>query len=97
MDGKFKFSAQWRDLAPFVGNGTKFKGGNYLRKYGKLFTVMDGKFKFQVQDGNLEYLFWRFDKHIAFSEKKLPLIISYHIQSGPKAFKLVRIGCAIKQ
>ena len=61
------------------------------------FSIMSGKFKFQIQDRDLEYLFWRFDKHIAFSEKKLPLIISYHIQSGPKAFKLVRIGCAIKQ
>ena len=39
----------------------------------KLFTVMGGKFKFQVQDSDLEYLFWRFDKHIALSEKKLPL------------------------
>ena len=34
---------------------------------------MGGKFKFQVQDSDLEYLFWRFDKHIALSEKKLPL------------------------
>ena len=29
--------------------------------------------KFQTQDSDLEYLFWRFDKHIALSEKKLPL------------------------
>ena len=35
---------------------------------------MGGKFKFQVQDSDLEYLFWRFDKHIALSEKKLPLV-----------------------
>ena len=34
---------------------------------------MGGKFKFQIQDSDLEYLFWRFDKHIALSEKKLPL------------------------
>ena len=40
----------------------------------KLFTVMGGKFKFQVQDSDLEYLFWRFDRHIALSEKKLPLV-----------------------
>ena len=33
---------------------------------------MGGKFKFQVQDSDLEYLFWRFDKRIALSEKKLP-------------------------
>ena len=31
------------------------------------------KFKFQVQDHDLEYLFWIFDKHNALSEKKLPL------------------------
>ena len=36
---------------------------------------MGGKFKFQVQDRDLEYLFWIFDKHIALSESenKLPL------------------------
>ena len=37
-----------------------------------LFTVIGGKFKFQVQDSDLEYIFleiWRFEKHIAFSEK----------------------------
>ena len=41
-----------------------------------LFTDIGGKFKFQVQDRDLEYLFleiWRFEKHIAFSEKKPPL------------------------
>ena len=32
---------------------------------------MGGKFKFQVKDCDLEYLFQRFDKHIAL--KKLPL------------------------
>ena len=36
---------------------------------------MGGKFEFQVQDSDLEYLFWRFDKHIALSEKKLPLAV----------------------
>ena len=30
-------------------------------------------FKFQVQVGILEYLFWRFEKRFARSEKKLPL------------------------
>ena len=34
---------------------------------------MGGKLKFEVQDHDLEYLFWIFDKHIALSEKKLPL------------------------
>ena len=36
---------------------------------------MGGKFKFQVQDNDLEYYFGRFDKHIALSEKKLLLTI----------------------
>ena len=36
----------------------------------KLFTVMGRKFKFQVQDSDLEYLFWRFEKRITLSEKK---------------------------
>ena len=34
---------------------------------------MGGKFK--VQDTDLEYLFWRFDKQFALSEKKLPLVV----------------------
>ena len=29
---------------------------------------MGGKFKFQVQDSDLEYLFWRFEKRITLSE-----------------------------
>ena len=40
---------------------------------------MGGKFKFQVQDSDLEYFFleiWRFEKHIAFSEKKKHLYLS---------------------
>ena len=44
--------------------------------YGKLFTVMGGNFKFQVQDRDLEYFFleiWRFKKQIALSDKKPPL------------------------
>ena len=36
-------------------------------------SVFGGKFKFQVQDSFLEYFFWRFEKHIALSEKKPPL------------------------
>ena len=38
-----------------------------------LFTVIGGKFKFQVQDSDLEWFFleiWRFEKNIALSEKK---------------------------
>ena len=37
---------------------------------------MGGKFKFQVQDSDLEYLFWQCEKHIALFEKKPPLLIS---------------------
>ena len=42
-----------------------------------LFTVIGGKFKFQVLDSDLEYIIleiWRFEKHIALSEKKPPLL-----------------------
>ena len=39
-----------------------------------LFTVIGGKFKFQVQDSDLEYFLGRFEKHIALSEKKPPLM-----------------------
>ena len=38
------------------------------------YTVIGGKFKFQVQDSFLEYFFWRFKKHIALSEKTPPLV-----------------------
>ena len=38
----------------------------------KLFTVIGEKFKFQVQDRDLEYSFWQCEKHIALSEKKPP-------------------------
>ena len=34
---------------------------------------MGGKFKFQVQDSDLEHLFWQCEKHITLSEKKPPL------------------------
>ena len=37
---------------------------------------MDGKFEFQVQDSDLEYLFWQCEKHITLSEKKPPLALS---------------------
>ena len=40
-----------------------------------MFTVMGWKFKFQVQDSDLEYLFWQCEKHIALSEKKPPLVL----------------------
>ena len=42
-------------------------------KLKEVFTVMGRKSKFQVPDSDLEYWFWRYDKHIAISEKKLPL------------------------
>jgi hypothetical protein len=43
------------------------------------YTVIGGKFKFkfQVQDSFWEYFFWRFEKHIALSEKKPPLVLTY--------------------
>ena len=40
----------------------------------KLFSVMGGKFKFQVQESDLEYLFWQCEKLIALSEKR-PLYV----------------------
>ena len=36
--------------------------------------VMGGKLKFQVQDSDLENLFWQCQKHIVLSEKRPPLI-----------------------
>ena len=42
----------------------------------KLLIVIGGKFKFQVQDNDLEYFvleIWRFVKLIELSEKKPPL------------------------
>ena len=48
----------------------------------KLLTVKGGKFKFKVQDSDLEYLFWRFDKQFKLSEKKLRLVlfaIQFHL------------------
>ena len=37
---------------------------------------MGGNFK--VQDNVLEYLFWRFEKRIALSEKEPPLALNQH-------------------
>jgi hypothetical protein len=34
---------------------------------------MGGKFKFQVQDSDLERLFWQCEKNIALYDKKPPL------------------------
>ena len=34
----------------------------FFRKCNVFFTL--AKFKFQVQDSDLEYLFWQFEKHI---------------------------------
>ena len=45
---------------------------------------MGRKFKFQVQDSNLEYSFWQCEKHIALSEKKSPLIITIHVRADPR-------------
>jgi hypothetical protein len=40
-------------------------------------------FKFQVQDSDLEYPFWRFENRIALSEKKLPLALQWTCSRGP--------------
>ena len=40
---------------------------------------MGGKFKFQVQDSDLEYSFWQCEKHIALSEKKPPLVVNIRL------------------
>ena len=39
----------------------------------KLFTVLDGKFKFSAQDSDLEYLFWRSKNPPVSSDLKPPL------------------------
>ena len=39
-----------------------------------VYCFIAGKFKFKVQGSDLEYFFWRFEKHIALSEKKSPLV-----------------------
>ena len=54
---------------------------NWQKKsvYNHLFTVIGWKFKFQVQDSFLVYIFleiWIFEKHIALSAKK-PLLRAY--------------------
>ena len=41
---------------------------NLQRKIFKI-TIIGGKSKFQVQDRDLEYIFWRFAKHITLSGK----------------------------
>ena len=39
-----------------------FRSLSWAWNLNKLFTVMGGKFKFQVQYSDLEYYFWRFNK-----------------------------------
>jgi len=48
-----------------------------------MFTVIGGKFIFQVQDSDLKYFFWRFEKHIALSEKShLREILLFYFSDG---------------
>ena len=47
-----------------------------------LFNIIGGKFKFQVQDSDFGIFFWRFEKHIALSEKKPPLNVPYFLLKG---------------
>ena len=49
-------------------------------------TILSLKFKFQVQDSFLEYFYWRFEKHIAPSEKKPPLGLSTFPVASPFLF-----------
>ena len=46
---------------------------------------MSGKFKFQVHDSDLDYLFWQSEKHIALS-KKSHLYHAHHITTCPSGF-----------
>ena len=45
---------------------------------------MGEKSEFQVQDSFFEYCFWRFEKRIALSEKKQPLVKLITHQQGKK-------------
>ena len=53
---------------------TLYKGGHYVRKYGKLFTVLGGKFKFSAQDSDMEYSFWQWKTSQVSSDLKPPLV-----------------------
>ena len=45
-------------------------------------------FKFQAQDSDLEYLFWKFEKSSVLSEKKPPLRISGHHCAKVRKFQV---------
>ena len=45
-----------------------------LQNLNPLSIIVNNLFKCQAQDSDLEYLFWRFEKHITPSEKKSPLV-----------------------
>ena len=65
-----------------------------------MFTVIGGKFKFQVQDSDMEYFFlliWRFEKYIALSEKKKPLGVDFSsiISSNFFLFRLLNMSSKI--
>ena len=45
------------------------------RKFEKLFTVLDGKFKFSVQDYDLGYLCWRCKNSPVSSDLKPPPLV----------------------
>ena len=67
-----------------------FKGGNYMRKYG--ITVLAGSFKFQTQDGFLEYFFFcRFGdlKNKSHFLKKKPLVRHFSIVFKTKQLRNV--------
>ena len=104
MGGKFKFSAQKNDLAPFVGNGTKvkilsefqpplFKGGKKLKKF--MCAVF---FIFLVHISHLTclvsyYSFWSLNRvcwHF-FELVEVELVVEFMVG------KLVRKNCAISR
>ena len=61
-------------------------------------TILSLKFKFQVQDSFLKYIFleiWRFEKHIALSEKKPPLAQPPWLSQVDQA-QLYRISTLVK-
>ena len=55
-----------------------------------LFAVIGGKFKFQVQDNDLEYFFWRFEKQSALSDKNgIPFLDCERITNFQKYYEKI--------
>ena len=56
------------------------------------FQKVNNLFKFQAQDSDLEYLFWRFEKRVALSEKKTPLVLQIF---QPMTGQLGHVDCIV--